>query len=250
MARRPQKKLPSPLSDPRLVQEMIDEAAHRVAGSRDFEYFRSLLEGLVKNGVIPVELLREIPVSAQDGAKTRFDQLYDACMAIVFPGYRKETLERLLGPIKGKGKKIWRILLPEKFKIAHVLVRANSFQEAFAFGCDYACRSHLRLYKSIPADLTIRVMFMGERAVRRMLDMRWATKTHKRMQLKLHGREFTPKQLNGVRLAALGHPSQPMHSIIRYTEVKDLERVRKTHKLMRESVIEAESFKRRKPIQD
>jgi len=248
MPRKPKKKPLGSLKDPKNVQRLIEEAAHRIAGPKDFEYFRTLLEGVVRNGMIPVELLHEIPVTAQEGAKTRFDQLYDACMAAVFPGYREETLERLLGPIKGKGKKIWRILLPEKFRVAHILIRANTFQEAFALGCDYACRAHLRLYRRIPADLTIRVMFMGERAVRRMLDMRWATKTHKRMQLKLQGREFTPKQLNGVRLAALGHSAQPIHSIVRYAEQKDLERVRTTHGKVRESAVEVETFRSKKPI--
>lgn len=231
------------------VDEEIDRCLRRLRCGKDAEYFRSLLEAMVFQGTIPVDLLRTVPVSAQEGGKTRFDQLYDASMALVFPGYREDTLRAFLGPMPSYGEeKIWRICLPEKFRVAHVLMRAATFQQAFALGCDYACRASLRVFGRIPEDLTIRVMFVSERALRRMLDMRWASKTHKRLQLKLIGREFTSKMTTGARLAALGHPNSPMHSIARYAERKDLDKVRKSHGLVRRSAVESESFKKRRPI--
>ena len=209
-----------------------------------------MLEAMVFQGVVPLDLLKTVPLPAQEAGKTRFDQLYAAAMALVFPDYREETLRRFLGPEEPMGQdKIWRICFPEKFKIAHIFMRAGSFPQAFALGCDYACRISMRALGSIPSDLTIRVMFVSERALRRFLDMRWASKTHVRMQLKLVGREFTPRMIQGARLAALGHPDEPMYSIAKYAEMKDLDRVRRSHKLVRRSSVESESFKK-KPVRD
>jgi hypothetical protein len=201
---------------------------------------------MVYQGVVPLDLLREVPAPAQEAGKTRFDQLYGAAMQLVFPDYREETLRRFLGPEAPVTEdKIWRVMFPEKFGMTHVFMRAGTFQQAFALGCDYACRVHLRAYATIPSDLTIRVMFVSERALRRILDMRWAAKTHKRMQLKLVGREFTPRMLKGARLAALGHPDSPLHSVARYAEMKDLEKVRKSKGRVRTSPVESESFRRK-----
>lgn len=81
--------------------------------------------------------------------------------------------------------------------------------------------------------------------------MRWAAKTHVRLQLKLVGREFTPRMLDGARLAALGHPDAPMHSIAKYAEMKDLDKVRKFKGRVRRSSVESESFrKKRRPTHD
>lgn len=226
------------------INRAIDECLKRFGTKKDAPYFRVLLQELIQNQTIPIDLLKSIPVRAQEAGKTRFDQLYDAAVALVFPGYRKDTLVRLLGEDYEKGTKVWRVLLPAKFDIAHVLIRAESFEQAFARGCDYACRMSLRKHGRIPVDLTLRVMFVSERALRRYLDMRWASRTHKRKQLKLVGRDLTPKQIHGARLAALGTPSQPHYKIARYAEQKDLQRVRETKGLIRESAIEAESFKK------
>ena len=229
------------------VGKRIDDCLGRLRCGKDAPYFRSLLEAMVFQGVIPLDLLDTVPLPAQEAGKTRFDQLYAAAMALVFPDYREETLRRFLGPEEPIGQdKVWRICFPEKFKIAHVFMRAGSFPQAFALGCDYACRISMRALGHVPADLTIRVMFVSERALRRFLDMRWAAKTHVRMQLKLVGREFTPRMIQGARLAALGHPDEPMHSIAKYAEMKDLDRVRRSHKLVRRSAVESEVFKRRR----
>jgi hypothetical protein len=227
------------------IEEAVRRCAKRIAGAKDGQYFTELLTSLVLNHAIPVELLEHVPAPAGEVGKTRFDQLFDASMALVFPGYRRETLERLLGPTEERVGKIWRVLLPDRFQIAHVLIRARTFQEAFALGCDYACRASLRAFGKIPTDLTVRVSFMSERAIRRLLDIRWANRSSKRVQLKLIGREITDRQMNGARLIALGHPRSPKYSVVKYTERKDLDRVRKKKGLSRISSVEHESYERR-----
>lgn len=249
MIKKQQKKLP----DREEIDKQINDCLRKLRCGKDAPYFRSLLEAMIYQGVIPVDLLKTVPVPAQEAGRTRFDQLYAAAMALVFPDYREETLQRFLGPEAplAKDLRIWRVCFPEKFKMAHVFMRANSYPEAFALGCDYACRASMRAFGTIPADLTIRVMFVSERALRRFLDMRWASKTHIRMQLKLVGREFTPRMLKGARLAALGHSDEPMYSIAKYAEMKDLEKVRKSKGLIRRSAVESESFrKKRRPRED
>src|SRR5271157_5334984 len=137
------------------IEYHISECLKRLRCGKDAPYFRSLLEAMIYRGVVPVDLLQIMPVSAQEAGKTRFDQLYGAVMALVFPEYREETLRRFLGPKSSINEdKIWRICFPEKFKIAHVFMRAESFQQAFALGCDYACRISLRVFGIIPMDLT------------------------------------------------------------------------------------------------
>ncbi len=231
------------------VVDAVEACVSRMASKKDAPYFRHLLTELVTNHAIPAELLEHVPVPAGEAGKTRFDQLYDAAMALVFPGYRRETLERLLGPLDGRGGKVWRILLPDRFRMVHVLIRARTFQEAFSLGCDYACRASLRVFGRIPADLTIRVVFMSERAIRRMLDVRRANRANKRKELKLVGREFTDRQLKGARLIALGHPRDPRHSVVKYVDKKDLDRARRSAGTARVSAVEHESFRRpAKPI--
>lgn len=225
------------------LKKALDEATQRMAtGKKEREYFRPLLEELVRNNAIPVELLQFVPVRASEAGKTRFDQLYDAAMLLAFPGYRKETLQRLLAPGESvkTGTKIWRVTFPEKFGLSHVLIRAESFQEAFALGCDYACRVSLRMNKRIPVDLTVRVMIVTERALRRKLDMRWANRVQRRKQLQLEARIYTPKELAGARMAAIGHPKDPKRSLARYVEAKDLQSILKSKGLTKVSAVEAE----------
>jgi hypothetical protein len=230
--------------------QAIEECLKRMSAKKEAPYFRHLLTELIQNQAIPIKLLEQIPIPPGESGKTRFDQLYDASMALVFPGYRAATLEKLFGGEEFKGGKIWRVLLPEKFKMVHVLIRAKNFQEAFAFGCDYACRASLRMFGSIPVDLTIRVVFMSERAIGRMLDLRWANRNNRRQKLKLVGRELTEKQINGARLIALGHPKDPKYSVAKYADKKDLDKVRKYKGLTRYSMIEHESYKRDSLIVD
>ena len=243
MKPRKTKKAPATPSDDEF-KEAVDKCVKRIAGPKEAEYLQVWLLEVVKNNAIPVSLLEFIPMPAAEVGKTRFDQIYDAAMSLVFPGYSQSTSEKLLGPAPKKNMKIWRIILPEKFKITHVLIRAISFQQAFALGCDYACRMSLRLYGKIPVDMTIRVIFMTERSLRRYLNLRWANRTSRRRKIKLEGREISHRQLNGVRLVALGSPKSHLYSVARYCERKDLDRVLKGKGISRESPVEAESGKK------
>jgi hypothetical protein len=226
------------------ISAAAEEYAKRVAGPKDFDYFKAMFEELIRNNTIPEDILDFIPEPVSKTGKTRFDQLYDAAMFLVFPSYRKETLTRLIGPNADDNPrvKIWRVMLPDKFGLSHVLIRAATFQEAFSLGCDYACRMSLRLYHKIPTDLTIRIHFVSEKAIRRMLDMRWANRVKRRKQLQLEGREYTPKELLGARLAAIGTPKHASYSIAKYAENKDLKTIRKNLGVVRVSAIESETF--------
>ncbi|KKL91767.1 hypothetical protein LCGC14_1891410 [marine sediment metagenome] len=224
---------------------LLDEAAKRISSPKERRYVRALLEELLGNNTLPEELLQRIPISPETAGKTRFDQLYDAAMFLAFPGYREETLEKLLGPnVKVKIEtKIWRAIFPAKFRLSHVLLRAPTFQQAFALGCDYACRMSLRLYRKIPSDLTVRIQFVSEKAVRRMLKLRWANRVKRRKQLQLVGRAYTPKEFMGARLVALGDPRTPEHSIFKYAEARDLRKILNLREKVRVSSVETETFR-------
>lgn len=223
--------------------ERFEGYVERVSSEKDRPYVKEALREMILNNAIPLKILRDMPLPPREVGKTRFDQLYAASMALVFPGYRETTLGRLLGPEGFDPEiKIFRAIFPEKFKVTHILLRARTYQEAFALACDYACRVSLRLFKKIPPDLTIRVLFMSESSLRRHLSIREVTKTNKRQQLKMEGRQFTDKQLRGARLAALGPPSDPNYSIFKYSEVKDLTRLRNSG-VTRTSAVETESFR-------
>ncbi len=124
-----------PLKTRESISEAAEECARRIAGPKDFPYFKAMLEELVRNNAIPVDVIDFIPKPVNKVGKTRFDQLYDAAMHLVFPKYRQETLGRLIGPNAKEqpGVKIWRVMLPDKFGLSHVLIRAMTFQEAFAY---------------------------------------------------------------------------------------------------------------------
>ena len=234
-----------PKKSEKTPKERLEDYIRRASSPKDRDYFRKMMIEFIHYNTIPLDLLKEIPVPAYESGKTRFDQLYDAALSLAFPGYRNETLEKLLGPgakISSKTK-IWRIIFPPKFKLSHVLIRANSYQQAFALGCDYACRMSLRLYRKIPSDITIRVQFVSEKAVRRMLDMRWANRVKRRKELQLEGRKYTPKELAGARLVALGHPDQPEYSIAKYAEARDLKNILRKHNKVRISSVETETFR-------
>lgn len=227
-------------------ERLLDECTQRVASSKERETFRKFLDELIKNNALPAELLREIPRKPEEIGKTRFDQLYDTCMALVFPSYRPETLSKLLASENLESLeniKIWRVMFPPKFKLSHILLRASSFQEAYALACDYACRVSLKANGKIPTDLTVRVQFVSERAVRRSLDMRWANRVKKRKELQLVGREYSAKEINGARLAALGEPGTDKHSLFKYAEIRDLRKIRKFAGKTRQSAVETEVFR-------
>lgn len=222
----------------------IEKCVRRFRGAKEKQYIASLLRIMLLNNAIPIDLIDSVPAPPAEAGKTRFEQLYDAAMDVAFPSYRLETLEKLLGPNAHitEQTKIWRVILPAKFKLAHVLIRADSYQEAFALACDYACRASLRVHGRIPADLTVRVMFMTEKAIRRRLSLRWANRVNKRRQLQLIGRMYSPKEVQGARLAAFGYPSHPNFHLAKYVEMKDLGRIQKVKGLVRVSAVESEVF--------
>lgn len=226
----------------------IEECVKRIATPKEHEYFTTLLTELVENNTIPEELLEFIPVSPQQACKTRFDQLYDAAMFLVFPKYKRETIVRLLGPINGSNKKIrrvkiWRAMFPKEFNLSHVLIRASSFQEAFALGCDYACRLSLRLYKKIPIDLTIRIQFMNEKSIKRILDIRHANKLKRRRQFQFVGRKHSAKEITGAKIVAIGNSRSEKFSIAKFAESKDLQEILSKKSLIRVSAIELETYR-------
>jgi len=222
----------------------LDECARRISGPKDQAFIRKMLGELLLNNALPVDLLAHIPVPPREAGTTRFDQLYSAAMSLVFPEYRENTLSRLLGQGPHEdGIRVWRAIFPDRYKLTHVLLRAHTYQQAFALACDYACRVSLYMFKQIPADLTIRILFVSESAMRRHLTMREITRHKKRHELKLQGRKFTDKQVAGARLAALGPPRHPDNAIFRYVEQQDMRKVRESTGKVRVSAVQAESFR-------
>jgi hypothetical protein len=227
------------------IERIVERAAKRSSSSKDIEYIKYLLRELVNNHSIPIDLLNEIPVKAKKIGKTRFDQIYDAYMALMFPNYTESTLERLLGYFKEDNEdiKIWRVILPERFRISQILLRAKSFQEAFALACDYICRTSMWLYHEIPSDITIRIIYMTESALRRFLGIRAMNRRSKRKKFQFKSREFTPKQIQGAVYAGLS-PSSSQYSIMKYVEKKDLKIISKSVNRKRISAVESESKRR------
>lgn len=229
-----------------IQKEAVKRAVKRAASKTDTSYWTEFLTELVLNNSIPAELLENIPLKAGKIGKTRFDQLYAASMFLIFPGYREKTLKQLLGPKAeiNSNTKIWKAIFPIKFGLAHILIRADSFQEAFAFACDYACRASLRIFKKIPTDLTVRIRFVSEIGIRRRLQLSQANKILKQKNLRLEAREFTPKQINGARLFALGIYGTEKYAIAKYTEIQDLRWIRARKNMQRISSIEYEAHRK------
>ena len=223
--------------------DIIERCLLRMCGKKDESYYREMLTKLVENQSIDISLLEEIPRHPDIVGKTKFDQLYDAALSLAFPGYKEKTLRKLVGDVYDPDLKIWRVILPPKFGITAVLIRASSYQDAFALGCDYACRVSLRLFQKIPLDLTIRVMFVSERSVKRKLTLRKTNRDVKRNKYKLIGRVHSPKELSGVRIFALGHlRNDPRRNLANYVEEKDLTRIKELSKSYRISGVEAEIY--------
>lgn len=229
---------------PEEVKRAVSEYSRRAFSHKERPEMEAMLFELVTKGILPLRLLEEIPAPPGKVGKTRFDQIYDAVMALVFPGYAEDTLRSLLGPDHGTDVKVWRVMFPPKFGLTHVLIRASSFQEAFALGCDYACRMSLKMERSIPTDLTMRVAFVSERGIRRMLQLRWYNKAAKRDKLKLVGRTYSSKEVTGARICALGRPEDRGFSIFKYVEAQDLRKILKERDELRLSAVENELFRK------
>jgi hypothetical protein len=226
-----------------IESEVIQYLKKNIGLEKDTEYFKNMIVDLIINNAVPIELIKNVPQKALKIGKTRFDQLYDASMSLAFPSYGEDTLSKLISE-STEDTKIWRAIYPEKYKLSHVLIRAVSYQEAFALACDFGCRMSLRMYRTIPSDMTIKVSFMSEKAIRRYLKIKWANRLNKRRKLQLIGREFTAKEISGAKLIALGNKDSK-YSIVKYSEKIDLARISKNHGQTRVSKIEQESLRRR-----
>lgn len=224
------------------LEDGIGMYLSRIGTPERGKYIQELLRDMVANRCIPVELLEHIPVRAKLVGKTRFDQAYDAAMSLAFPEYSNNVRTNLTGDEKDEKTKAWRVILPEKYGMGHAIVRATSFQEAFALGCDYACRVSLRLFRVIPSDLTVRVSFMNDLSLKRFFDIRTMNRAKKRQERKLgKNRTFTRKQILGAWLCAIGHKrGSELRSIARYVDTDDLGRVLAGTGLVRASPVVTE----------
>ena len=226
------------------VAEWIDAALDRFALQTDREYFKELLTKIIEQNAAPAEMFAVLPQKPQKTGITRFDQIYQAMQYISFPPYSKSIINGLLGTGEEFHMKVWRVSLPERFKVGNTLIRAETYQDAFALACDYACRIHLRLYKSIPRDLTLRVQYMSGVAIAKYLGVRQKIRNNKsRVYYSGASREFTPKQILGARTAALGHAhNDPNRSIAIYADRTDQHKARRYQGMIRIVNVELESL--------
>ena len=222
---------------------LIDECVQRVGRPTDREAFREILTALVENNAIPANLLTTVPQRSTKAGKTRFDQIFDACMFLAFPEYRPIVRDKAFGPIASPDMRLWRALFPKEYGLSHVVLRARSFQEAFALACDYACRLSLREKHRIPTDMSIRVQFMADPHVARMLAIRNAVKDRTRKASNLRGRRYSAKAVVGARLVAIGRKEGNNYSIFKYAEDKDLKRIAELRAEVRVSAVEIETFR-------
>lgn len=226
----------------------MERCVHRIAGTKDREAFREMLSALVENNAIPIELLETIPDRADTTGRTRMDQIYEACMFLALPRYRDSLREKVFGPEAKEDMRLWRVMLPKEFGLSHVVVRAESFSEAFALGCDYACRSYLQMRRKVPEDLTIRVQYMSDARVSKMHQVRRAVRALGRKKGTLPGRKYTYKEIAGARLVAIGRKDSGSYSIFKYSEKKDLQRILEERDVMRVSSVETETFRKKRPL--
>ncbi len=222
---------------------LIDECVRRIGRPTDREAFREILTALVENNAIPAGILTTVPQRATKAFKTRFDQLYDACMFLAFPEYRPIVKDEAFGPTASPEMRLWRALFPKEYGLSHVILRASSFQEAFGLACDYACRLSLRERRRIPTDMSIRIQFMTDAHVARMLAIRSAVKDRTRIASNLRGRKYSAKTVIGARLVAIGRKEGNNYSIFKYAEDKDLKRIAELRAEVRVSAVEIETFR-------
>lgn len=232
---------------PKSREKILDECVMRITAPKEREAFRQFLEALLAENAIPIEILASIPDKAPVVGKTRFDQLYDACMFLAFPEYRPIVKERAFGPLADPLMRLWRVLFPKSMGLSHVIIRATSYQEAFALACDYACRLSLRMFCRIPADLAIRVIFMSDKAASRMLDIRHAVRDATRKKSNLKGRLYSHKDIVGARLVAIGRKDGKYYDIFKYAERMDLRRIMLKKAETRTSAVDIETFRPKEP---
>ena len=234
-----------------VLDALLDATCDRLSSKVDREYFKHLLKTLIQTKQIPVKSLIYWPQKSDVAGKTRFDQIYDATMNLAFPDYSNKVLESFQAKPVDPQMKLWKAHFPSKYKVASVILRAKDYQDAFACACDYICRVSLRTDIVIPKDLTIRVSAMSEKSVKAHFRIRIASSRKRRSIRSTKAREFTNRQVNGSRAAALGFPpTSEMRRIVRYAEHKDMLRMSSKKKINKQSLVEHEHYKEHKPISE
>lgn len=236
------------LASMKVVKERVDKLKNLSAPDR--AYWQEFFFELLKNKVLPITFFKEFPESVTEIGKSLFDQVYDSCVKSMVPDYSEDVVESIIGLgnyVSDPSIKIFRAMYPENFGLNGVLIRARSFQEAFAFACDYGCRFHLREFRKFPTDLNIRVSYVNEKFMRRLMDVRHMNRNKKRRNFNLSSKAtWTEKQRCGVRNAASCHPASEYYSIVRYAEDKSNVELKKSG-LVKSSCIEQESFSKEAP---
>jgi len=224
-------------------RQLVEECVQRICRPDEREAFLEFLTALVENNAIPASLLTTVPRRASKAGATRFDQIYDVCMFLAFPDYAPKVHDTAFGPDAPEDMKLWRVILPREYGLSHVIVRSQSFQQAFSLACDYACRLSLRERRRIPGDLTIRVQFMDNVVTSRMLDIRQAVKYRQRVLSGTKGREFSAKDIAGARLVAIGRREGKNYSIFKYMDNMDLRNLEEGLGRRRLSAVDKETFR-------
>lgn len=234
---------------------LISKAVNRACGGKpDSEvgqWIRGLLEKLLSEKSIPIELLEDIPSSSSIVGKNRIDQLIDAVLFLAYPNYSEDLEDVILGEgHNNPGIKLWRVILPPEYKIYSLLIRANSYQQAFARAADYVCRRYILTHGRPPVDIHIQIKYFSESEARvhyavRRVNRRRASKLRAEKNFGKYGSmKVSDKQLYGARMAGLGSPSDPDYRTIRYIAHTDQIRMNKVEegRQQRISQVELETF--------
>ncbi len=217
---------------------IIERASGRVTGLKDRKTLQKKLFQLIQNGALPAKSLENLPIPSEISGKTRIDQIYAICMSWAFPAYREKTLEVLNPEGSDPEIRLWKILLPKRFKVSNIVIKAKTYQEAFALGCDYACRSSIFMAGKIPSDLTVRVKYVTDSEAYSIGLLR------KMNRKKFNSKNESPtrhRHISGVRICALGLKSNSEYSIFKYMENRDLKVILSKKGQFRTSVVDSEN---------
>jgi hypothetical protein len=228
----------------RHIWKKIDQVLHRLSDVSDKDIWFDHLYKMIIKYKLPVEKLDEVPDTAIEIGKSRFDQIYDMCSYLAFPPYKEKTVMGFMGPdVEGEAlnTKIWRCYFNEELEIQSVLIRATSFQEAFAKASDYGARVYLKLNKIVPRDMTIRVVYVTNTEVVTINNIRRMNRNKTRKLKGLKEAEKIDRHENGIVVAALSHQNNPEYSIYKYIEKKDLKDLA-LRGIRRISFVEAETY--------
>ena len=221
------------------VRKLIQTRMRSLRIKSQPEYFEEMIADLIMNKKVPLEALNDLLESPVKTGITKFDRIYEVTGKLAYPDY-SEKLKKVSG-LCGT-MKMWKVNTPQKYKVGHVLIKAESYQDAFALACDYVLRIHLRLFHELPYDLTVKVTYCSEKFLRKHYGVKEINKKRQRQIRNTKDREFTERQIKGLALSALGHPpNDPKRSIARYHDKTDIDILRKRG-VTKSTAIEKESF--------